>query len=94
MGDIDGVHRGLGPNGCERERDDAATGSDVGEASGWVFCEVWVVAEEADEFFGFGAWDEGPRIAAEGFSEEIDCAEEMLEGFAGGAAFDEFAERG
>jgi hypothetical protein len=84
----------FGPDGGEGEGDDAAPCADVSDAGGRVAGEVRVIAEEADEFFGFWAWDECAGVATKGFSEKIDGAEEVLEWFSGGAAFDEFAKWG
>jgi hypothetical protein len=98
-GEGEGVGRGVGGvegGGRKFESDgehyDTAAGADVEEGG-----RVELLGEfegEFDELFGLGAGDEGSLVGGEGASVEFGGAEDVLEGFAGAAAFDEVAQRG
>jgi hypothetical protein len=87
-GDVDGVDGGVGPLGGKGEGDYATADADVEDEGGF----VRKGEEEFDEVLGLVAGDEGAWIAEEGAAVELDGAEKVLEGLAGGTAFHEEAE--
>ena len=87
--EIDGVQLRVGKARGERERDDAAAGSDIEHAR--IF-RPGEVAEIFDQLLGFGTRDEGAFVRREGEVGEFDRAEQMLERLALAATPNEFAQ--
>lgn len=89
-GNLGGGDAPGGQGGGEGEGDGTGAGADVGEVAGGKGTQG--LDGQLDEHFGFGAGDEGLGAAGEGEAEEAGVAEDVLEGFALGAAFDQGAE--
>ena len=94
VGNIERGETGLRKCGGERERDAAAAGADIHDVAALPRAGVAFSPrdEQLAKLFGLGPRDEGAVVAEECVAEEFRGAEDVLERFAGGAAFDEFAE--
>jgi len=91
---IDGDDGGCGEVGSERDGDGSGAGADVGEVQrGGGGLRGGPKEDLLDEEFGFGPWDEDGRRDAEGEAIELLRADEVLQGFAGGAAGGEGGEK-
>ena len=94
-GEVGEGDAGVGEGVGEAEADDAGAGAHIqdggggGEGGGAVVGEGFL-----EEFFGFRPGDESAGVAEEFAAHELDGAEEVLEGLALAAAFEEVAQGG